>query len=147
MSLDVYLTVKEPVAKSGTGVFVRDNGQTRELTVEEVKEKWSTAEVGEQEYESDTVFDYNITHNLGKMAGEAGVYEALWRPEEKSWTKAGDLIETLEAGLKELKDKPEHYQQFNPENGWGSYDGLVEFVEQYLAKCKEYPEAEIRVSR
>ena len=28
-----------------------------------------------------SVFDANITHNLGKMAGEAGIYEALWHPE------------------------------------------------------------------
>ena len=24
------------------------------------------------------VFDANITHNLGKMAGKAGIYDALW---------------------------------------------------------------------
>ena len=26
------------------------------------------------------VYGANITHNLGKMAAEAGIYEALWRP-------------------------------------------------------------------
>jgi hypothetical protein len=30
----------------------------------------------------ETFFSANITHNLGKMAGEAGIYEACWRPGE-----------------------------------------------------------------
>lgn len=28
------------------------------------------------------VFWANITHNLGRMADEAGIYKHLWRPEE-----------------------------------------------------------------
>lgn len=30
----------------------------------------------------------NITHNLGRMAKEAGIYQHLWRPEEIGVTKA-----------------------------------------------------------
>ena len=80
MSLDVYLKVENPTTKRGTGVFVRDSGGNRELTVEEVKEKWPDSDVEEMEFETDTVFDWNITHNLGEMAAAAGLYEALWRP-------------------------------------------------------------------
>lgn len=29
-----------------------------------------------------SVFDRNITHNLGNMADKSGIYYALWRPEE-----------------------------------------------------------------
>lgn len=28
------------------------------------------------------LFDANITHNLNRMAGAAGIYDALWRPDE-----------------------------------------------------------------
>jgi len=42
-----------------------------------------------------TVYDANITHNLGEMADEAGVYKHLWRPEEIGLTKAAELIEPL----------------------------------------------------
>ena len=33
------------------------------------------------------VFSANITHNLGKMADEAGIYKALWRPDEVEITQ------------------------------------------------------------
>lgn len=93
------------------------------------------------------VFDYNITHNLGKMAEAAGIYQHLWRPEELNITKASELIEPLKTGLELLKSDPLRFEEFNPENGWGDYRGLVEFVEKYLAACIEYPEAEISISR
>lgn len=39
MSLDLYIKSNYPVKHRGTGVFVRDNGQTRELkTIDEVKD-------------------------------------------------------------------------------------------------------------
>lgn len=94
-----------------------------------------------------TVFDANITHNLGKMAGEAGIYMILWRPEELGLTKADEIIRPLEDGLEKLKSDPDHYKQFNPENGWGDYDILVRSVETILNACKENPDAEIIVSR
>lgn len=94
-----------------------------------------------------TVYTANITHNLNRMASEAGIYEYLWRPDEIGVTKAEQLIEPLRDGLALLKSEPDRFKAFNPENGWGSYDGLVGFVKQYLAACQENPEAEVSVSR
>lgn len=54
MSLDVYLTRKKLVSY--------DNGKS---FIEETED----------------VYWANITRNLNKMASEAGIYEALWRPE------------------------------------------------------------------
>ena len=71
----------------------------------------------------------------------------MWRPDEIKITKAKELIEPLRQGLHNLKSEPESYMKFNPENGWGSYDGLVEFVESYLNACYEYPDADVEVSR
>ena len=93
------------------------------------------------------VFDANITHNLNKMASEAGLYKALWRPEEIEATKAEHITEILKAGLLELVCNADHYKTFNPENGWGSYEGLVEFVAKYINACTQYPNADIEVSR
>ena len=94
-----------------------------------------------------TVFDYNITHNLNKMADAAGIYKHLWRPDEIGITKAEQLIQPLTDGLKRLRENPEYYKTFNPENGWGDYDGLVQFVGTYLLACIEYSDAEVSVSR
>lgn len=93
------------------------------------------------------VFSSNITHNLNKMADEAGIYHACWRPDEIGIKKAGDLIPLLEKGLADLKARPEHFEQFNAENGWGLYKHFVPWVEKYLEACRDYPDAEVSVSR
>jgi hypothetical protein len=93
-----------------------------------------------------TVFEDNITHNLGDMAEKAGVYNALWHPEELGVTRACYLVPYLKNGLERLKAQPEYFKTLNPENGWGNYDNLVEFIEKYMIACKENPNAEIWVS-
>ena len=93
------------------------------------------------------IYERNITHNLNKMATEAGIYEHLWRPDEIGITKAVDLIAPLRSGLALLKADPERFKAFNPSNGWGSYEGLVGMVEDYLAACEENPDGDIEVSR
>lgn len=147
MSLDVSLIAKvsKPVRK--TGIFIRENGRTKELTKKEAISKFPQANIREVCYKSDEVFRWNITHNLNKMAKDAGIYECCWRPDEVGIKKAKEMIPLLEKGLQELKSKPEYFKQFNPENGWGKYEGLVEFVENYLKACRDYPDADIKVSR
>lgn len=151
MSLDVYLISKNPVVKkASSGIFIRDNGQTKEITQEE----WNTKYPGQisvrfqnDEVITNRVYHNNITHNLGTMAIEAGIYKPLWRPEEVNITKAFELIKPLERGLKNLTSEPDKYKEFNSDNGWGTYELLVSFVEDYINACKSYPDADIEVSR
>ena len=89
----------------------------------------------------------NITHNLGKMAKEAGIYMHLWRPDEIGITKAEQLIEPLREGLCLLENDPDFFRQFDSPNGWGMYDHFVPFVRKYLEACIECPEANVEVSR
>jgi len=151
MSLDVSLISKgEKVIRESSGIFVRENGETKEISLREWNEKHPGIEpvrIPEQTNESDEVYSSNITHNLNVMAEQAGIYEHLWRPDEIGVTKAKELIEPLRQGLHKLKLNPEKYKEFNPDNGWGSYEGLVKFVENYLNACYKYPEAEVEVSR
>ena len=93
------------------------------------------------------VYWRNITHNLNKMAMEAGIYQHLWRPEELSIAVAGELVEPLAQGLRRLKANPEHFRKFNAPNGWGTYENFVDFVADYLEACQSNPNAEIHVSR
>ena len=81
------------------------------------------------------------------MADEAGLLNGLWRPQEFGFETARMLIPYLESGLKELLDNPDKYKKLNPKNGWGSYDGFVKFVQDYLAACKEHPDGEISAYR
>lgn len=93
------------------------------------------------------VYSANITHNLGKMAVAAGIYEALWCPEKIGAKKAEDIVPILVVGLDALKADPEGFRIFDAPNGWGRYEHFVPFVEQYLAACQANPEATISVSR
>ena len=101
-----------------------------------------------------SVFDANITHNLTKMASEVklsngmSLYQVLWRPDEMvGLNKAEDIADLLDEGWNILLADPEYFKQFNPQNGWGSYDGLCNFVYKYRNACWDNPDAELRVSR
>lgn len=120
MSLDFYLKSAKPIKKECICAEC-NNKHTRE------------------DYEH--CFSSNITHNLGAMANAAGIYEALWRPEEIGAKEAKQLIPILEVGLKKLKENPEEYKKHNAPNGWGMYEHFVPFVEEILEACKKYPEA------
>lgn len=97
--------------------------------------------------EQELLYDANITHNLGEMADKAGIYKALWRPEEIGAKYAKDIIKIVEKGLADLKARPEYFEQFNSPNGWGMYEHFVPFVSDYLDALKENPNAEIHISR
>jgi hypothetical protein len=81
------------------------------------------------------------------MAGTVTLYTILWQPEELQFTKAGEIADLLDEGWNILLSDPDKYKQFNPENGWGDYEGLCEFVYKYRNACWDTPEAELRVSR
>jgi hypothetical protein len=151
MSLDVYLTRPgtHGDARPVDRIFIRENGATREVTREEWDQRFPGAEpvTVANEDARDEVYSRNITHNLNTMAGEAGIYKHLWRPDEIGVTKARELIEPLRTGLALMRADPERFRKHNPENGWGDYDGLVAFVADYLAACEEHPDADVRVWR
>ena len=93
------------------------------------------------------IYEANITHNLWEMAAHAGIYDAMWHPEAIGATKAKHIISLLETGLKVLEAEPKRLKKLNPNNGWGTYDGLVTFTRNYLKACIDNPEADIEVSR
>jgi hypothetical protein len=89
----------------------------------------------------------NITHNLARMAEEAGVYKLLWRPEEKGVWQARQLIGPLAKTIAKMKADPEKFKKRNPPSDWGNYDVLLSFMEEVLKAAKQYPDAKIGVSR
>lgn len=101
-----------------------------------------------------SVYSGNITHNLGKMANQVKLsngmtlYDVLWRPDEQEGLKyAKDISELLDEGWNILMSDPDYFMTFDPENGWGCYEGLCNFVYQYRNACWNFPDAELSVSR
>lgn len=117
------------------------------------RKKWISYDAGKTLTEEvETVYDANITHNLGKMAHmckimKSTLYYYLWRPDEIGVTKAEQLIIPLTKALAKLKDNRTYYEKFNSENGWGMYEHFVPFVKNYLNACVEFPYSDIEIGR
>jgi hypothetical protein len=100
-----------------------------------------------------SVYSGNITHNLNSMAAAVvlsnglTLYQILWRPDEHGLKFARDISDLLDEGWNILLSDPEKYKKYDPPNGWGSYDGLCNFVYRYRNACWDNPDAELRVSR
>jgi hypothetical protein len=158
MSLDVYLELEGAAGERMPYIPVREDGRIVHYTKEAWDEKypdrpfphWITPERDDGE-----VYTGNITHNLARMARKVPImghtlHTYLWRPDEINVTKAEQLITPLRLGLLRLvrlEGSREHYEQYNPENGWGNYNGLVRFTEEYLAACEMWPDAKVSVWR
>lgn len=119
------------------------------------------------EPQRECLYTDNITHNLGKMADAAGLYEALWRPyrlkegynipendyqaeykfEEDNPVKANEIIPIIEKGLVDMIARPKYYETFNSSNGWGMYEHFLPFIVRYLEALKKYPESFVECSR
>lgn len=146
MSLDVSL-IMPGASVGGSGIFVRENGAVREITRAEWDEKFPGVEPLTFEQDGGGVYSANITHNLGDMANEAGIYSIIWHPDKNDIQYAYQLISPLQDGLARLLSDAAYFEQFNPPNGWGNYGLLVEFTQSYLDACKKYPHAKVSVWR
>lgn len=160
MSLDLYIKSNTPVLHRGTGVYIRDNGETKELTTkQEVLTHFpdiNPDDIKESTYESDTYFHLNLTHNLTEMAIKckiisictpktqdifATLYDFLWHPKDNLGISIPnmDYLEDVMECYRKLLEEKDFFKQFNPSNGWGTY-------EQLLKKTKEYINALISIS-
>jgi hypothetical protein len=145
MSLSITFYVEGEVLVS-SGIFIRENGMTVEISESEWNEKFPRQEPARlNKISQGYVWDGNVTGNLSRMAQEAGVYSCLWDLAYET-AKPKNLVPVLEAGIKKLKDNPEFFEQFNPPNGWGTYEGFVVFLMNYKEACEMYPEAEIYIN-
>lgn len=154
MSLDIYIISPKPIKKKSTGIFARIDGQTRELTREEAIKYFPDVDpssIVEEEIETNEFWHGNITHNLTKMAEDCisfdeydqcyNLYDLLWRdtqaPFKDDYLNA--YIAHLAYCLYILKSDPEHFKKFNPPNGWGTYEQLVEFVRSFIHALIDMP--------
>ena len=100
-----------------------------------------------------SVYSGNITHNLNSMAAAVvlsnglTLYQVMWCPDEYDLKFARDISNLLDEGWNILLADPERYKEYNPPNGWGSYDGLCNFVYKYRNACWDNPDAELRISK
>ena len=93
------------------------------------------------------LYSRNITHNVVKMAKEAGIYECLWRPDEHGITHARQIVAPLAAGVTLLATQKRRFEEFNAPNGWGLWEHFLPFCADYLQACRDNPDALVKVGR
>ena len=92
------------------------------------------------------VFSTNYTSNCSRMWDEAGCPLHEWAYDKANGRTAETLIEPLRLAIKTMEDDPERFRAMNPENGWGDYEGALEWLRKILAACRTYPKASVYVS-
>ena len=151
MSLDVTIKYKAPktrTVKAGIdGAACGSTVAVYDRDTEVTEDCWSA----------------NITHNMGEMASHIPVtyadskgvihsttlYMAVWRPEElyPPITTTDELKWALANGTAYMVVHRTNLLQYNPENGWGSYEAFLGWLLAYWRACIENPGCEIEVSR
>lgn len=81
------------------------------------------------------------------MAREAGIYLALWHPDDAGVRSAADLAEKLEPAVDLMRNDQARFRAYDSQNGWGTYDQFLPWLEQLLNACRENSDARIEVSR
>jgi hypothetical protein len=92
----------------------------------------------------------NLTHNLAEMARKAGVYDAVWHPEQlvtSGTPKAWHVLGRLTRGTTGMKADPAQFKKLEPSNGWGTYDDFLLWLEEYRNACELFPDALVTVER
>ena len=90
-----------------------------------------------------------ITHNLNTLVAACGefkgisYYGAVWRAEDLFERKNGEVpvimvLPYLVNLLHDLICYESVLQTHLPENGWGTYQGLIDFVCDYIKACYKY---------
>ena len=83
--------------------------------------------------------NFNITHNLAKMARAAGLYDVLWGAYD---LPAHEMIEPLCRGISFMHQNEEELRaKYDPPNLWGDFTGLSNFAGRILLFCLKNPGA------
>lgn len=103
----------------------------------------------EQGKEIEEDYHLQITHNLNKVVSACGelvgksYYEAIWRPDTLTGLENGKvpvlfIVSYLPDLIRDLIKYESVLTQYLPKNGYGTFEGLIEFLCNYLKECYTY---------
>lgn len=87
------------------------------------------------------VFDRNMTSNVAPMWREAGIDLRLAKG-----ALAGALVYRLNEAIQAMKTDQEKYLAMQPDNGWGDYNGALQFLVDLRDACVHFPTMTVQVS-
>lgn len=84
----------------------------------------------------------NYTSNVSHMWGTALGY----RLADLDGRTARDAVDDLLRAVASMEDQPGTFLAMNPANGWGDYEGALDYLRRLRDACRAYPNATIRIS-
>lgn len=91
---------------------------------------------GIEEYATVGYLEANITYNVGTLIRKS----TNWDLKNGVGEKLTDLIPKLLVGIRELTLNEKEYQQYEPANGWGNIEGVINLYENIIKAWKELKE-------
>jgi hypothetical protein len=88
---------------------------------------------------------FNYTYNVSHM------WYSVFPDDEgmvyiEGFTGKG-AVSKLKKAIYEMKDKKKFMKKLEPDNGWGSYEGFLEFLNKLLQASEEFPDSIWRADR
>ena len=84
------------------------------------------------------IYEANITYNLSKMYYKA-IDEELGLKKLKGMI-CKDALPIINNAINDMIKNKTEYEKLNPENGWGSYDGLLKTFREIRTVCEDNPD-------
>lgn len=85
----------------------------------------------------------NYTYNCSGMFVRANSKRLSLRElHGMTCTKAEPILAEV---VENMQKNPAEYKAMNPENGWGSYDTFLPYLENFLKQCRANPKCKIGV--
>jgi hypothetical protein len=89
------------------------------------------------------IYERNVTYNLAKM-----YYKCI--DKEKGFRKLDGMnckeaLPIVENAIRDMLVNADEYRKLNPENGWGSYEGLLATLQEMRNCCEANFDGIIRV--
>lgn len=84
----------------------------------------------------------NYTSNVSGMFYEAGLEDGIKGLDGMS---AMSVVLALDPVIRYMETHPDEMRKFNAKNGWGDYEGALEFAKGIFFDCLENPKCTVHV--
>lgn len=90
------------------------------------------------------IYKDNVTYNLSEM-----YYKCI--DKEKGFKKLDGMnckeaLPIINNAIQDMLNNADEYRKLNPENGWGSYEGLLSSLQEMRNCCENNPDGTISIS-
>jgi hypothetical protein len=103
----------------------------------------AVVDTGHSVEQSLELYDRNVTYNLSPMFYKAFDLEDGIRGLDKML--CSEAAPHIEEAIRRMTTDKDEYVKLNPENGWGTYDGAMEFLNEWFDAVREHPKARVYV--